>query len=173
MLKLCPECCLQVSDKAATCPHCGYPLDQTPVPVLQRPVPQKRRMHLPNGFGSITEVRTKNLRNPFYVTVPAGKTPEGRPIRKPLKPKSSLRHITRLIKHWWNITEILMTQKRSSAFRSYMISGIKNGKKLIPIRQRFAAIGAFGGIPRQSKIFQYAIFVSTIKRMRTSWNRGE
>ena len=26
MLKLCPECCLQVSDKAATCPHCGYPL---------------------------------------------------------------------------------------------------------------------------------------------------
>ena len=43
-----------------------------------------------------------------------------------------------------------------------MISGIKNGKKLIPIRQRFAAIGAFGGIPRQSKIFQYAIFVSTI-----------
>lgn len=91
MLKLCPECCLQVSDKAVTCPHCGYPLDQTPIPVLQRPVPQKRRMHLPNGFGSITEVRTKNLRNPFYVTVPAGKTPEGRPIRKPLKPKSSFK----------------------------------------------------------------------------------
>lgn len=26
MLKKCPECDLQVSDKALTCPHCGYPL---------------------------------------------------------------------------------------------------------------------------------------------------
>ena len=23
----CPECDLQVSDKAISCPHCGYPLD--------------------------------------------------------------------------------------------------------------------------------------------------
>ena len=26
MLTKCPECDLQVSDKAYTCPHCGYPL---------------------------------------------------------------------------------------------------------------------------------------------------
>ena len=26
MLIKCPECKLQVSDKAITCPHCGYPL---------------------------------------------------------------------------------------------------------------------------------------------------
>ncbi|WP_366525888.1 zinc-ribbon domain-containing protein, partial [uncultured Parasutterella sp.] len=26
MLIKCPECELQVSDKAATCPHCGYPM---------------------------------------------------------------------------------------------------------------------------------------------------
>lgn len=26
MLTTCPECELQVSDKAYTCPHCGYPL---------------------------------------------------------------------------------------------------------------------------------------------------
>lgn len=26
MLITCPECELQVSDKAYTCPHCGYPL---------------------------------------------------------------------------------------------------------------------------------------------------
>ena len=26
MLIQCPECDLQVSDKANTCPHCGYPL---------------------------------------------------------------------------------------------------------------------------------------------------
>lgn len=27
MLTKCPECELQVSDKASTCPHCGYPLN--------------------------------------------------------------------------------------------------------------------------------------------------
>ena len=26
MLILCPECELQVSDKAVSCPHCGYPI---------------------------------------------------------------------------------------------------------------------------------------------------
>lgn len=26
-LMKCPECGLQVSDKALACPHCGYPLD--------------------------------------------------------------------------------------------------------------------------------------------------
>ena len=26
-LMKCPECGLQVSDKALSCPHCGYPLD--------------------------------------------------------------------------------------------------------------------------------------------------
>lgn len=29
MLILCPECELQVSDKAIICPHCGYPLEWT------------------------------------------------------------------------------------------------------------------------------------------------
>lgn len=28
----CPECHGQVSDKAAACPHCGYPINQRPVP---------------------------------------------------------------------------------------------------------------------------------------------
>ena len=26
MLIICPECELQVSDKAINCPHCGYPM---------------------------------------------------------------------------------------------------------------------------------------------------
>ncbi|NLD50518.1 MAG: zinc ribbon domain-containing protein, partial [Clostridiaceae bacterium] len=26
MLTKCPECELQISDKAISCPHCGYPL---------------------------------------------------------------------------------------------------------------------------------------------------
>lgn len=86
MLIVCPECSLQVSDKAITCPHCGYPLAQ---PSVQSPARKpKRRMHLPNGFGSITEIKTKNLRNPFRVMVPAGKNKNGRPISKPLKPRA-------------------------------------------------------------------------------------
>lgn len=28
MLIYCPECELQISDKAITCPHCGYPLKE-------------------------------------------------------------------------------------------------------------------------------------------------
>ena len=51
MLKLCPECCLQVSDKAATCPHCGYPLKSK----SSLPPKKKKHMRLPNGFGQIRE----------------------------------------------------------------------------------------------------------------------
>lgn len=59
----CPECQLQVSDKALACPHCGYPLNRT---VIQNNYKKRaRRKRLPNGFGSITEIKGKNLRNPF------------------------------------------------------------------------------------------------------------
>ena len=61
MLKLCPECCLQVSDKAAACPHCGYPLKSK----SSLPPKKKKHMRLPNGFGQISEVRGRNLRKPF------------------------------------------------------------------------------------------------------------
>ena len=82
MLTKCPECELQVSDKALTCPHCGYPLSkQTQV----RPRTIKRR-RLPNGFGSITEIKNKPLRNRFRARVTVGKTPDGKPILKQLKP---------------------------------------------------------------------------------------
>ena len=49
MLIQCPECDLQVSDKANTCPHCGYPLKPDAKPKSSRK-PNKRR-RLPNGFG--------------------------------------------------------------------------------------------------------------------------
>ena len=52
MLKLCPECCLQVSDKATACPHCGYPLKSK----SSLPPKKKKHMRLPNGFGQISEV---------------------------------------------------------------------------------------------------------------------
>ncbi len=82
MLIKCPECELQVSDKAVSCPHCGYP--------LMKPAPKKRtrRKKLPNGFGRITKINNKNLKKPFRVMVTVGKDMYGHPIGKPLKPES-------------------------------------------------------------------------------------
>lgn len=82
----CPECALQVSDKALSCPHCGYPLDKS---IIIRKRGSGKRRRLPNGFGSITERRDKNLRNPFWARVCVGKNEFGKPILKPLKPQCS------------------------------------------------------------------------------------
>lgn len=80
----CPECELQVSDKAISCPHCGYPIQE------QQKTPRKKkstkRRKLPNGFGSIVELKGRNLRKPFWARVCTGKDPFGKPIIKPLKP---------------------------------------------------------------------------------------
>ena len=88
MLISCPECELQISDKAISCPHCGYPLkdiSQNSPPRKNRP---KKHPKLPNGFGQITELKNPNLRNRFRVMVSQGKTEYGRPIQKLLKPKA-------------------------------------------------------------------------------------
>lgn len=86
MLIKCPECELQVSDKASACPHCGYPMKPT---VKRKPrAKNNKRRRLPNGFGQISEIKNRNLRNPFRAMVTVGKTPEGKPISKPLKPES-------------------------------------------------------------------------------------
>lgn len=87
MLIQCPECELQVSDKALSCPHCGYPMQPNVKTRKSRNKNNKRR-RLPNGFGQISEIKNRNLRNPFRAMVTVGKTPEGRPICKPLKPES-------------------------------------------------------------------------------------
>lgn len=47
-----------------------------------------KRMRLPNGFGSITEIKGKRLRNRFYVRISIGKDANGRPIYKSLSPKA-------------------------------------------------------------------------------------
>ena len=86
MLIQCPECDLQVSDKANTCPHCGYPLKPDAKPKSSRK-PNKRR-RLPNGFGQISEIKGRNLRNPFRAMVTVEKDKNGKPICKPLKPES-------------------------------------------------------------------------------------
>lgn len=87
MLIKCPECELQVSDKALSCPHCGFPMQPTTKPRKPRSKNNKRR-RLPNGFGQISEIKNRNLRKPFRAMVTVGKTEEGRPICKPLKPDS-------------------------------------------------------------------------------------
>lgn len=86
MLIKCPECELQVSDKALSCPHCGFPLKSEQNTVRRRKSNKRRR--LPNGFGQISEIKNRNLRKPFRAMVTVGKTSTGRPISKPLKPES-------------------------------------------------------------------------------------
>jgi len=87
MLTQCPECELPVSDKALSCPHCGYPLQETAKKRKPRNKNNKRR-RLPNGFGQISEIKNRNLRNPFRAMVTVGKTQDGKPVCKPLKPES-------------------------------------------------------------------------------------
>ena len=84
MLKECSECQLPVSDKAISCPHCGYPLKGS----AKKPTRGKSRMRLPNGFGQISEIKGKNLRKPFRAMVTIGKAPNGRPVCRLLKPEA-------------------------------------------------------------------------------------
>lgn len=73
MLTKCPECELQVSDKAIDCPHCGYPLKQD----SRQPRKQRRTTHpkLPNGFGRISEIKNMNLRNRYRAVLTVGRDP--------------------------------------------------------------------------------------------------
>lgn len=83
MLSRCPECELPVSDKALSCPHCGYPLKSERHQTRHLP----KRMRLPNGFGQISELKGRNLRRPFRAMITVGKDENGRPICKTLKPQ--------------------------------------------------------------------------------------
>ena len=83
----CPECDLQVSDKAISCPHCGYPLYTKAIKRQHNKSTKRKR--LPNGFGTISKLKNKNLRRPFRAQVCVGKNFYGRPIYKSLKPQSS------------------------------------------------------------------------------------
>lgn len=83
MLVACNECNAMISDKAFACPKCGCPVNIT------KPIPQKKkeRMRLPNGFGQISEIKDKPLRNRFRAMVTVGKTSTGKPICRILKPQ--------------------------------------------------------------------------------------
>lgn len=76
----CPECSHSVSDKAFTCPNCGYPIQnaqKTPrAPSARKP----RYKKLPNGFGSIKKL-SGNRRKPFAAFPPCvGFSETGSPI---------------------------------------------------------------------------------------------
>ena len=47
-----------------------------------------KRMRLPNGFGQISYLKGRRLRKPYRAMVTVGKTAEGRPICKLLKPEA-------------------------------------------------------------------------------------
>ena len=78
MLINCPECQLQISDKAFSCPHCGFPLKD--IPKNSRVKSSNKRKKLPNGFGQISELKNKNLRKRFRAMVSIGKNEYGKPI---------------------------------------------------------------------------------------------
>ena len=85
MLIKCKECNNQISDQAYSCPHCGYPMKSfTEKPTRGK---SRKRKRLPNGFGQITKIKG-NLRNPYRAMVTVGKTENGKPICKLLKPNS-------------------------------------------------------------------------------------
>lgn len=89
MLTKCPECELQVSDKATTCPHCGYPLKYDTVRTRTQTRSKPTHKRLPNGFGQISKLNNKALRKPYRAMVTVGKNPDtGRPICKLLKPNA-------------------------------------------------------------------------------------
>ena len=47
MLIVCPECSLQVSDKALVCPHCGFPMKKDAQIYRKK---EKKHRRLPNGL---------------------------------------------------------------------------------------------------------------------------
>ena len=81
MLINCQECGLQVSDKAISCPHCGYPFKPEKIRT------STKRKRLPNGFGQISRIKG-NLRKPYRAMVTVETGPNGRPICKLLKPEA-------------------------------------------------------------------------------------
>lgn len=66
----CPECEGKVSDKATSCPHCGYPINIVPAPRRGRPTKFQpdTNFRLPNGYGTIKTLKG-NRRKPYVALV--------------------------------------------------------------------------------------------------------
>lgn len=85
MLINCPECTEMISDKAVSCPRCGFPIMKNTSNRKHQP---KKRMRLPNGFGRIQEIKGRNLRKPFRARICVGFNELGKPIVMNLKPEA-------------------------------------------------------------------------------------
>lgn len=72
----CPECSGTVSDKAYSCPHCGYPMQSIPTPQKAVRRSKKRR---PNGSGTVVKLSGKR-KNPFQVRVNTRINDKGYPV---------------------------------------------------------------------------------------------
>lgn len=82
MLILCPECSHNVSDRAAACPNCGYPISSGGKRPRRTENTRPRRKHpkLPNGTGSI-KFQKNVRRNPYYAYPPCKKiSASGAPV---------------------------------------------------------------------------------------------
>lgn len=80
MIIKCPECNGDVSNKAFSCPHCGYPLRAH----TSRKICKKNK-RLPNGFGQICKIN-RNLQKPYRAMITIGYKENGKPSCKLLKP---------------------------------------------------------------------------------------
>lgn len=71
MLIKCKECGHDVSDKAVSCPNCGYPINLPSAPVKSPQKANRTRKYrrLPNGYGQIRKLSGKR-RNPYAVYPP-------------------------------------------------------------------------------------------------------
>lgn len=75
-LTTCPECAGKVSDKAILCPHCGFPIQDRPIPTKPS---RKGRRRRPNGSGTVVKL-SGNRRNPYQVRVNTHLDDRGYPV---------------------------------------------------------------------------------------------
>lgn len=81
-LMCCPECQGKVSDRAASCPHCGFPIAPPPRAKVGRPKKKpsrSQRLRLPNGFGSIAKL-SGGRNKPYWARIITDKDLRGYPI---------------------------------------------------------------------------------------------
>ena len=72
----CPECSGTVSDKAYSCPHCGYPMQGMPATIkISKKAPKRR----PNGSGTVVKLSGKR-KKPFQVRVNTRLDDRGYPV---------------------------------------------------------------------------------------------
>lgn len=122
MLITCPECSHSVSDKAISCPNCGYPIKlplEQEKPLKRANTQPRRSKHpkLPNGTGSIKY--QKNVkRKPYYAYPPCKKlTVNGVPVLD--KPIGSF-------ETWYDAYEALLQWKNGSTYSPAVQAGRNN-----------------------------------------------